>query len=397
MIECLTWTPELVARFWSALSQTRLLELAFSKLAGPYLFMLVRQYLSENGRHLDFGAGDGDFTHLLVDRGIATAAFEPSAARQAVIWSRLNNRSPPFLGCIGPDYRGAPFDVIFMFEVVEHILDDSLDDTFALLQRLLAPEGQLIITTPNNEDLELASVVDPRGEVLFHRWQHVRSLTRQSLSDLLERFGFSLIVTHEIEISDRVFAAREGGLAARAEFANLGNTYRPLMIGNRERLVGIAARNDVAAAARASLGFIDEWSHLPVVIGASTILQLPQSPTPSRDAELPPPAAAPEAAPEAADRRRVIALDGAAMRHKDGNCWTIDLDGAGLGDCEQQPMASMLELYEDHLPLGPRHAVHDSISKLGRGRFSYWGSTLYFSASDNSDPTRNNHRYVAAL
>src|SRR6516164_1097764 len=112
MIERLIWTPELITSFWNGLSQTRLLELAFSKLAGPYLLMLVRQYLSEGGRHLDFGAGDGDFVRLLVEKGVPTAAFEPSAARRAVLASRMADGFP-FLGCIGPDYRGRPFDVIF--------------------------------------------------------------------------------------------------------------------------------------------------------------------------------------------------------------------------------------------------------------------------------------------
>jgi hypothetical protein len=49
---------------------------------------------------------------------------------------------------------------------------------------------------------------------------------------------------------------------------------------------------------------------------------------------------------------------------------------------------SMLELYENYLPLGLRHARHDSIRKQGPGRFSGWGST-FFSIFDDSDPNRN--------
>ena len=392
MIERVIWTPELITSFWNGLSQTRLLELAFSKLAGPYLFMLIRQYLSESKRHLDFGAGDGDFVRLLVDRGVPTAALEPSPARQAVIADRLSGASP-FLGCIGADYQGSPFDVIFMFEVIEHIPDESLADTFALIQLLLAPNGCLIITTPNNEDLELASAVDPRGQVLFHRWQHVRSLTRESLSDLLGQFGFSLIVTHEIEINDRIFAAHEGGLASRGELANLFNTYRPMMIGNCERLVSIAARNEVVAAIQASLGFLDDWSQAPVVIGASTTLRLPRCALPSCKADL----NLPSLRTEAADHPLIVTLDCEAMQHNSENCWRIELDGIAPGDSENTPFTSMLELYEDYLPLGPRHAPHDSIRKHGRGRFSHWGSTLFFSSSDNSDPTRNDRLYAVAL
>jgi hypothetical protein len=392
MIERLIWTPELITSFWNGLSQTRLLELAFSKLAGPYLFLLVKQYLSESKRHLDFGAGDGDFVRLLVDRGVPTAALEPSPGRQAVIADRLGGASL-FLGSIDADYRGSPFDVIFMFEVIEHIPDDKLVDTFALIKLLLAPNGCLIITTPNNEDLELASTVDPRGQVLFHRWQHVRSLTRESLSELLQRFGFSLIVTHEIEISDRIFAAHEGGLASRAEFANLFNTYRPMMIGNRERLVGIAAHDKVAVAIQDGFGFVDDWSKAPLVVGASTTLQLPQCPMSSRKADLN--LLAPQT--EAPNNSRVLTLDCERMRHNNENCWRIELDGITFGDSEEKPFGSMLEFYEDYLPLGPRHASHDSICKYGRGRFSHWGSTLFFSSSDNSDPTRNDRVYVITL
>ena len=392
MIERLIWTPELITSFWNGLSQTRLLELAFSKLAGPYLFMLVKQYLSESKRHLDFGAGDGDFVRLLVDRGMPTAALEPSPARQAVIADRLGGASL-FLGCIDANYRGIPFDVIFMFEVIEHIPDDKLADTFALIKLLLVRNGCLIITTPNNEDLELASAVDPRGQVLFHRWQHVRSLTRESLSGLLQQFGFSLIVTHEIEISDRIFAAHEGGLASRAEFANLFNTYRPMLIGNRERLVGIAARNEVAAAIQARFGFVDDWSQAPVVVGASTTLQLPQCPMSSRKSDLS--LHLPQT--EAPDHPRILTLDCKAMRHNNMNCWRIELDSIASGDSEEKPFSSVLEFYEDYLSLGPRHALHDSIRKYGRGRFSHWGSTLFFSSSDNSDPTCNDRVYAIAL
>ncbi len=383
MVERLGWTPELVARFWNALAETRLLELAFSKLAGPHLLLLVRQYLVDGGRHLDFGSGDGDFARLLVDRGVPTACFEPSPARQAAIAARLGGASG-FLGCIGPDHDGPPFDVIFMFEVIEHILDDNLADTFRLLDRLLAPNGLLIITTPNNEDLELASAVDPRGEILFHRWQHVRAFNRETLRELIERFGFASIVTHEIEISDRIFADYEGGLGTRPEFANLFTTYRPLIVGNGERLMAITARQNTAAASRDALGQIDEWSRAPVVVLAATALHLADGPAVDTRADE----------PHAPDHRRIIALDRQMMRHDSGNCWSIDLDQIAEGDCEANPLGSTLELYEDHLPLGPRHTLHQDIRAHGRGRFSHWGTTLFLSASDNSDPTGNNRRYT---
>jgi hypothetical protein len=55
--------------------------------------------------------------------------------------------------------------------------------------------------------------------------------------------------------------------------------------------------------------------------------------------------------------------------------------------------ASPLELREDGRPLGPAHAMHEDIRRLGAGRFSHWGSALIFSSSDNSDPRTNGRAY----
>lgn len=54
---------------------------------------------------------------------------------------------------------------------------------------------------------------------------------------------------------------------------------------------------------------------------------------------------------------------------------------------------SELTLFEDGLPLGPGGCGHDDIRTLGRGRWSHWGPTLFFSASDRTDPNRNGRVY----
>ena len=50
-------------------------------------------------------------------------------------------------------------------------------------------------------------------------------------------------------------------------------------------------------------------------------------------------------------------------------------------------------MYEDGRQLGPAHRPHDFIRADGRGQFSHWGSTLYFSSSDNTDPRANGRVY----
>ncbi len=51
-------------------------------------------------------------------------------------------------------------------------------------------------------------------------------------------------------------------------------------------------------------------------------------------------------------------------------------------------------LCEDGVPIGVGHDLHDDIRKKGRGRFSHWTGSLYFSTSDNSDPNENGREYA---
>lgn len=74
------------------------------------------------------------------------------------------------------------------------------------------------------------------------------------------------------------------------------------------------------------------------------------------------------------------------------NCWTVSVPDA-LSDGPDRAFKSRLRLYEDDTVLGPGHINHDEVRQLGRGRFSHWNGRLYFSSSDNSDPTANGKRY----
>ena len=57
-------------------------------------------------------------------------------------------------------------------------------------QNLLNNEGTILFTTPNNEDLTKSLICNPIDGSLFHRWQHVRSWNKISLTKKLEEFNF---------------------------------------------------------------------------------------------------------------------------------------------------------------------------------------------------------------
>lgn len=78
-------------------------------------------------------------------------------------------------------------------------------------------------------------------------------------------------------------------------------------------------------------------------------------------------------------------------RHESGYCYLVEipetftkLAGESLNDAE---------LLEDGVPLPFPNRLHNEIRTLGEGRYSVWGHSLYFSTSDNSDPSDNGRSY----
>ncbi len=78
-----------------------------------------------------------------------------------------------------------------------------------------------------------------------------------------------------------------------------------------------------------------------------------------------------------------------------GLMWGAALpESCAPGDSSQNPIISGAALFEDGKLLGPAHAMHETIRTVGRGAYSHWGASLFFSTSDGSDPNTNGRRYV---
>jgi SAM-dependent methyltransferase len=226
-VERLQWTPELVDRFWSAVARTRLDELAFGRLAGAELIKLIQPHLRPGGTHLDYGAGSGHMVRLLVEGGWRVAAYDPSADRSAVLAGQVAGR-PEFLGVVGPE-SGDRFDVVLVIEVIEHILDADLPASLERLQRFVKPGGRIIVSTPNNEDLDLGSAYCPVSNRLFHRWQHVRSFTPRKLEETFGNCGFRRVFlgladfSHDRAVYDAVNSAAEREKRVRDHLKSQGD------------------------------------------------------------------------------------------------------------------------------------------------------------------------------
>jgi hypothetical protein len=80
--------------------------------------------------------------------------------------------------------------------------------------------------------------------------------------------------------------------------------------------------------------------------------------------------------------------------HVEGSMWMTSLeDLAGLGDKLEDLRRSGVLVFEGKRPLPHPHSIHKEIAQHGKGRFSHWGESLYFSTLDGSDPNTNGRTY----
>ena len=84
--------------------------------------------------------------------------------------------------------------------------------------------------------------------------------------------------------------------------------------------------------------------------------------------------------------------------HRAGLAWVANLpDDAWPYDSSDDAVRSRLELWENGIQLGPRHAAHLEIENEGGGRYSHWRGGLIFSTRDGSDPNVNGCGYAVSL
>ena len=157
-----------------------------------YVEGLLRRRTEECGkitRLLDLGCGDGNNLAWLRHYAVQVYGCDYNAVRLA----RARARFPDvalFLGDILdlPVNDGA-FDVIFFNHVIEHIPDDVA--ALAAVKRILAPDGLLVLGTPN-EGAWWWQLAYRRAPELLASTDHVHFYTANKIAEKMEAAGFDV-------------------------------------------------------------------------------------------------------------------------------------------------------------------------------------------------------------
>lgn len=149
-------------------------------------------------RVLDAGCGAGEFLAFLGRVGFTVAGVDLSAEAA----ERARRRCPEAEVRIGsieeplPFCHGA-FDAIWCTEVLEHLFD--VHGALAELNRVLRPEGVLVLTTPYHAFLKNVLIARLNFDRHFNpEGSHIRFFTHGTLARVLERAGFTPLSWHGI-------------------------------------------------------------------------------------------------------------------------------------------------------------------------------------------------------
>jgi 2-polyprenyl-3-methyl-5-hydroxy-6-metoxy-1,4-benzoquinol methylase len=199
------WSSDKISNLWGYYSKNQhFSQQYFTKNAGCYVIHHLSRKIKLSGLTLlDYGSGPGYFFEHLIRLNVPVkySALDFSEISVNILRQKYcNENSFDAAYCAGnvPNAIFNKFDVLLCCEVIEHLDDEKLSAMISEIKSLLKGGGHIYLSTPNNEDLDALKLICPECGCIFHKWQHVRSWTKNTLKSFMENNGFETLSIEEI-------------------------------------------------------------------------------------------------------------------------------------------------------------------------------------------------------
>jgi SAM-dependent methyltransferase len=220
--------------------------------ASSNLSLLLRH--ARSGRLLDIGCSTGLFLKAARDAGWLGQGLEysPDSARIA---SQVHGLDVKCGELTGDTYAPGSFDVVTMWDVIEHLPDPSA--AIRILANVIAPDGLLVLKTPNADGLYPRA--SRRLAKLLGFWGHAEppghlyQFSESTLRRLVCRAGFEVEAVHQQRIPLVYSFGDVSGWFRSAKWAAYCVAFVPLafvgpLIRSGDDMVLLARRRGAPAA-----------------------------------------------------------------------------------------------------------------------------------------------------
>jgi SAM-dependent methyltransferase len=184
---------------------------------------------------VSLAGGGGDSVHSGISGSVirfARANGADVAGQVLEVGSQSNRLGGAHFAAVPASLGADAYSAAFVVDTVEHLPDEELRPLLAELHRALRPDGSLVVVAPNGEKLKIGETVCPDCGCMFHRLQHVRSWTAESLAAFLSECGFDPVAAVPWYPDERWWKSRLITSAARV----LGKRLPQLIYVGRKRV-----------------------------------------------------------------------------------------------------------------------------------------------------------------
>lgn len=196
----IVWDEERTNRLYDFIAVNKKEDTFFGYQVGEAIVHLCSYFVDdlENMKVLDYGSGMGHIINYFLRQKANVFGVDLSEGEVSEVNKRYGE-NPNFGGVRVYDGVRLPFDddefeLITCTECIEHVLDKHMDNVMTELYRILKPGGIIVFTTPNEENMSNNEMCCPECSTVFHKWGHVRNFSRESLTNLLNGYGFKSVL-----------------------------------------------------------------------------------------------------------------------------------------------------------------------------------------------------------